>query len=217
MIQTVSLRPREIPILEGDPADCFPEKCFPAVFSSLTWRHCNRVTACIKSYIAYLQPQWCKWPWGAVTMGTEIWLLGSLFVCPTKHFHWVRALQSMITHTWCREHHIASTFFFSVSLCLSVWSTSLSFALYSSEHSVTHFLFSPVFPPSLTRFIQCLPDNKADLFFLFLNKTSSSSGDAGSGGELMMWACRCAFRCECVSRERRGRRSKSHTVAHADH
>ena len=41
MLQTISLRLREIPILEDNPLGCFPEKYFPGVLRSLSlmWRY----------------------------------------------------------------------------------------------------------------------------------------------------------------------------------
>lgn len=84
MLQAISLRPAETPILEDDPPDCFSGEIFPPSPAIL-----QPFSACTKSYVAYLQPWWCKWPGGTVTMGTEIWLTGSGFVCLTKHFHQV--------------------------------------------------------------------------------------------------------------------------------
>lgn len=67
VLRTVSFRLWEIPILEDNAPDSFPEKICSrslAVFSLHTV--CCNMSACIKSYVGHLQPWWCKWLRGIV-------------------------------------------------------------------------------------------------------------------------------------------------------
>lgn len=135
-------------------------------------------------------------------MGTEIWLTGHLFVCPTSLGSALS--EFMISHrsdkhSRFREHHMILAF---LLLCQHsfdpqrLWlhlcdpHLSLSFTLYSS--ATLTFSSLPCFlPPSLTSLSNICLTTRPSFFFFFFNKTSSNTGDRSSSDRELMCVCVC--------------------------